>query len=302
MMTPKTHSDLVLIVDDSPETLGMLNATLEKENMTSLVALEGNQALNIANKMMPDIILLDAIMPNMDGFEVCQRLKSDPQLRSIPVIFMTGLSDSQSVVKAFEAGGIDYITKPISHPELIARIRVHLANTRLTTSVQSAMDLAGQYIFAVTSNGNLLWSTPQVNQLLDNYEEENLWSPENLPNQLKKWLKCSPNMGMEFTLTIEEEKHKIIYLGQTSDNEFLLRLLNNNSENEISVLQSRLSLTPREAEVLLWISKGKTNKEIGQILEASPKTINKHSEKIYKKLEVDNRTSAASKAIQFLDH
>jgi len=164
------------------------------------------------------------------------------------------------------------------------------------------MDLAGQYIFAVTSNGNLLWSTPQVNQLLDNYEEENLWSPENLPNQLEKWLKCSPNMGMEFTLTIEEEKHKIIYLGQTSDNEFLLRLLNNNSENEISVLQSRLSLTPREAEVLLWISKGKTNKEIGQILEASPKTINKHSEKIYKKLEVDNRTSAASKAIQFLDH
>ena len=301
-MNTNTDSDLVLIVDDSPETLGMLNATLEKENMTSLVALEGNQALSIASKMVPDIILLDAMMPNMDGFEVCQRLKSDPQLRSIPVIFMTGLSDTQSVVKGFESGGVDYITKPIVHSELIARIRVHLANNRLTNSVQSAMDLAGQYIFAVSKTGDLLWSTPQVNQLLEHYEQENLWSPSKLPAQLKKWIDCNPSMGMEFTLTIDNEKHKVIYLGKSSDNEFLLRLLNSNSDDEASILQNRLSLTPREAEVLLWIAKGKTNKEIGQILEASPKTINKHSEKIYKKLEVDNRTSAASKALQYLDH
>ena len=146
----------------------------------------------------------------------------------------------------------------------------------------------GQYIFAVSKTGDLLWSTPQVNQLLEHYEQENLWSPSKLPAQLKKWIDCKPSMGMEFTLTIENEKHKVIYLGKSSDNEFLLRLLNNNSDNEASILQNRLSLTPREAEVLLWIAKGKTNKEIGQILEASPKTINKHSEKIYKKLEVDN--------------
>lgn len=301
-MNANIDSNLVLIVDDSPETLGMLNAALEKENMTSLVALEGNQALSIASKMLPDIILLDAMMPNMDGFEVCQRLKSDPQLRNIPVIFMTGLTDTQSVVKGFESGGVDYITKPIVHTELIARIRVHIANTRLTNSVQSAMDLAGQYIFAVTQTGDLLWSTPQVNQLLDHYEQENIWAPQKLPNQIKKWLACNPSMGMEFTMTIADEKHKVIFLGKSSDNEFLLRLLNNNSEDEVAILQSRLSLTPRESEVLLWIAKGKTNKEIGQILEASPKTINKHSEKIYKKLEVDNRTSAASKALQYLDH
>lgn len=301
-MINKADSDLILIVDDSPETLGMLNAALEKENMTSLVALEGNQALSIASKMMPDIILLDAMMPNMDGFEVCTHLKNDPQLRSIPVIFMTGLSDTQSVIKGFESGGVDYITKPIVHSELIARIRVHLANTRLTTSVQNAMDLAGQYIFAVDKNGSLLWLTPQVNQLLEKYEGHDLWESKALPAQLKKWLNCSPSMGMEFTLSIDNESHKVIYLGKASDNEFLLRLLNNNTESEASIIQERLSLTPREAEVLLWITKGKTNKEIGQILEASPKTINKHSEKIYKKLEVDNRTSAASKAIQFLDH
>lgn len=296
------ENDLVLIVDDSPETLGMLNTALEKENMTSLVALEGNQALNIASKMMPDIILLDAMMPNMDGFEVCERLKNDPQLRSIPVMFMTGLSDTESIVKGFEAGGVDYITKPIVHSELIARIRVHLANTRLTTSVQNAMDLAGQYIFAVNKNGELLWSTPQVNQLLEQHEKDNIWESNKLPLQLKKSLACSPSMGTEFALNIDKEIHKVVYLGQSSDNEFLLRLINNNTDSEASILQERLALTPREAEVLLWITRGKTNKEIGQILEASPKTINKHSEKIYKKLEVDNRTSAASRAIQFLDH
>jgi len=88
MINLKNRKELVLIVDDSPENLGMLNLALEKEGMETLVALEGGQALSIAKKMQPDIILLDAVMPNMDGFEVCKILKEDTDLKFIPVIFI----------------------------------------------------------------------------------------------------------------------------------------------------------------------------------------------------------------------
>jgi len=134
--------DLVLIVDDSADTLNILNQVVEQEGMETLVALEGPQALKIADKMRPDIILLDASMPEMDGFEVCRRLKNNPQLKSIPVVFMTGLSDIEHVIMGFDVGGIDYITKPIIHSELMARIRVHLASSRATLSAQSALNIS----------------------------------------------------------------------------------------------------------------------------------------------------------------
>ena len=139
------HQDdnLILVVDDSPDTLGMLNQAIEKANMTTLVALEGAQAIAIAKKTHPDFILLDAVMPNMDGFETCRRLKEDAELMDIPVVFMTGLSDTESIVKGFEVGGVDYLTKPINPQELIARINVHLMNARKTQSVQTALDTSG---------------------------------------------------------------------------------------------------------------------------------------------------------------
>ena len=293
---------LVLVVDDSPETLGMLSAALEKEGMTTLVALEGSQAISITQKMHPDIILMDAIMPNMDGFETCKKLKSDPQLSDIPVIFMTGLSDTENVVKGFESGGVDYINKPIIHTELMARIRVHIANTRITANVKSALDIAGQFIFAVSKEGHTLWSTPQVNQLLERACPDSDWLKDKMPKEISRWLENQPSMGMEFALALPDKMLRFVYLGFSQDKEILLRLVNTENSNEISRLQKQLELTARESEVLLWIAKGKTNREIGQILGTSPKTINKHSEKIYKKLEVDNRTSAATKALHYLDH
>lgn len=296
------EKDLVLIVDDSPETLSLLNETLEKEGMETLVALEGNQALSIARKMIPDIIILDAMMPSMSGFEVCKRLKEDPELRSIPVIFMTGLSDTESVVKGFDAGGIDYITKPIVNTELLARMRVHLANSRVALSAQSALDLAGQYIFAVDETGNMRWSTPQVNQLLGVSNNQQSWVSEHFADEIKEWFSSEPSMGMHFTLKSPNPSFKVFFLGKASANEYLLRLVDQESGNEAFALKDSWKLTAREAEVLFWIAKGKTNREIGQILGTSPRTINKHSENIYKKLEVENRTTAAAKALEHLQH
>ncbi len=294
--------DFVLIVDDSPENLGMLNDALEREGMETLVALDGMQALSIARKMSPDIILLDAMMPKMDGFQVCHSLKQDPDLKSIPVIFMTGLTDSDSVIKGFTSGGIDYVTKPINNLELIARIRVHLSNNRLTRSAQSALDIAGQYVFAVDGSGKLVWSTSQVSKLFEASEKNSLWLNTQLHLELKFWLASSPSNGMSLRLNAPQQVLKVVFLGKENANEYLLRLIDTELPNESELLQTSLNLTAREAEVLLWITKGKTNRDIGKILGISPRTINKHSENIYKKLDVENRTSAAAKASDFLDH
>ena len=151
---------IVLVVDDSPESLGMLNATLNKAGLTVLVALSGAQALSIVEKVQPDVVLLDAIMPEMDGFDTCQKLKE--KLPSTPIIFMTGLNDSEHVIHGFEVGGVDYITKPVVPDEVLARIKVHSHNAKLAKSAQFALDYAGQYIFCVSKQGRLEWATPYL--------------------------------------------------------------------------------------------------------------------------------------------
>lgn len=296
------ESYLALIVDDSTDTIAMLNDALEKAGISTLVALEGNQALSIARKMLPDIILLDAVMPNMDGFEVCTRLKLDPELKYTPVIFMTGMSDTEHVVRGLNAGGIDYITKPINTTELVARIRVHITNNRLAMSAKSALDIAGQYVMSVKLDGSVIWSTPQVNQLLEAATGATQWLDRELGDQIAGWLKHSPARDMGLTVKAPNRALKLVLLGETAAGEFLLRVVDQDSPNDANVLQEALDLTNRQAEVLYWIAKGKTNGEIGLILGTSPRTVNKHLEKIYKKLGVENRTAAAARAIQYLQH
>ena len=86
--------------------------------------------MRIVDQITPDIVLLDAVMPGMDGFETCRRLKRDAGLDNVPIIFMTGLAETEHIVRGLEAGGVDYVTKPIVIEEMLARIRVHLANAR----------------------------------------------------------------------------------------------------------------------------------------------------------------------------
>ncbi len=292
--------DLVLVVDDSPETVGMLNDTLENAGMTTLVALEGSQALNIAQRMLPDLILLDAVMPQMDGFEVCRRLKANPELQSIPVIFMTGLKDTDRVVQGFEVGGVDYVSKPIVANELIARMRVHLANARLTQSARTALDTAGQCMFAVDRRGKVLWTTPQVNRLLE-AANQGKWLEQKLEMEIGMWLTHEPNVGMGVNLCSPGRPLRLIYLGSNGHSELLLRLVDNEKQDEANALKQQFRLTAREAEVLLWLARGKTNRDIGQILGTSPRTVNKHLEQVYKKLSVENRTAAAAKAVPLLE-
>ncbi|HAC28180.1 MAG TPA: DNA-binding response regulator, partial [Marinobacter hydrocarbonoclasticus] len=144
MKHPDDRKTVVLVVDDAIDSIRMINDALEEAGMTVLVALEGNQALTISQNITPDVVLMDALMPNMDGFETCRRLKENPAFADIPIIFMTGLSDTEHVVMGLNAGGVDYVTKPIDTTELLARMAVHLANARMTRSARCALDTAGQ--------------------------------------------------------------------------------------------------------------------------------------------------------------
>tara|TARA_R110002072_G_scaffold112331_4_gene241373 strand:+ start:25190 stop:26107 length:918 start_codon:yes stop_codon:yes gene_type:complete len=292
--------DVVLIVDDMPETLSMLNDTLDEAGLKVLVALEGEQALMIAANIVPDVILLDAIMPNMDGFETCRRLKENPDLAHIPVIFMTGLSDTESVLKGFEVGGVDYLTKPIIADQLIARIKAHLSNARLTSSAYAALDSAGQYLISSNLKGDFLWATPMAHQLFNQTGANATWLDSELSVYLTTILDERYNKEKELTVQTPVKELHLKYIGQTGNDEYLLRIIDPERPCEVEILKDKFKVTTREAEVLLWISKGKTNREIGTILSMSPRTVNKHLEQIFSKLEVDNRTSAAYSAFKVL--
>jgi DNA-binding response OmpR family regulator/DNA-binding CsgD family transcriptional regulator len=299
--------DIVLIVDDSPDTLRMLTDALEEAGMTALVALEGDQALAIVEKITPDIILMDAVMPSIDGFETCRRLKHNKALAHVPVIFMTGLSETQDIVKGLEAGGVDYVTKPIVPDELLARIRVHLANARLANSARAALDASGRYLLATDASGALLWCTPQTAKLLALAFADFHGPGYVLPASVQEWIRLRSRLGvtsMSESIALVSEssplKFQLSYVGQVAPDEILLRLIEAEAENDNLVLKRRLALTQRESEVLMWIARGKSNRDIAEILSLSPRTVNKHLEQIYAKLGVENRASAAALAVRML--
>lgn len=216
-LKPERTQGTVLVVDDAPDTLRMLCDALADEGYTVLVARDGQQALNRLDVVTPDVILLDAVMPGLTGFETCQRIKAHADWSAIPVIFMTGLSETADVVAGFDAGGVDYVVKPVRIEEILARLTTHVRNARLTRQAMAAM-----------RQGH------------------------------------APTEGA----------------ASTSDTARL----------------DEAALTPRETEVLGWLAKGKTNRDIADILGMSHRTVNKHLEHIFEKLGVETRAAAAALA------
>lgn len=213
LTSPADHG-VILIVDDTPDNLALLSDALDAAGYMVLVALDGSSALNRLQRRRPDLILLDAMMPGLDGFETCRRIKQQPDTADIPVLFMTALTDSEHVVEGFEAGAIDYVTKPIQCAEVLARVASHLRTARILQAARQASQPIG--------------------------------------------LDHAPAYGM---------------------------------------LSRRFQLTEREVEVLRWVSCGKTNKDIADILQLSPRTVNKHLEHVFVKLGVETRTAAMSVAL-----
>src|SRR5581483_11412626 len=218
--------DVALVVDDSPETLRLLTDALDGAGMTVMVALDGAAAMRIVDQITPDIILLDAVMPGIDGFETCSRLKRDAGLSNVPVIFMTGLAETEHIVRGLEAGGVDYVTKPIVIEEMLARIRVHLANARLTQSARAALDVSGRFLLAVNRLGKIMWATPQAQRLLahslSKADSDELMLPEPLQPWLEQVQQASSAAKAQPAALPDHPELKLHYMGNAGPNELLL--------------------------------------------------------------------------------
>lgn len=294
-------STTVLAVDDSPETLRFLVDALDSAGITVLVASSGQAALQSLETEIPDVILLDAVMPGMGGFETCRSIKKDPRFSHLPVIFMTGLSETEHVVEGFKAGGVDYVTKPIIADEIIARIFVHGRNARAVRHAGLALEAAGRALLAADTEGQILWATAKAKTELTAIASH-MEGGASLPSDVIGWL-IEKTTG----LVSPEEKTslpsglKFTFLASLSPAEALLAVRSPKEADPKAVLRERHSLTQREAEVLLWLAGGKSNRDIGEILGLSFRTIDKYLEQIYAKLGVENRTSAAAIALATLN-
>jgi DNA-binding response OmpR family regulator/DNA-binding CsgD family transcriptional regulator len=294
--------DTLLVVDDTPETLGFLTDTLDGAGFTVLIATDGESALRLMEQITPDLVLMDAMMPGLDGFETCRRLKRDKRSAHVPVIFMTGLTETESVIEGLAAGGVDYVTKPLVVDELLARIRVHLANARVSAGTRAALDATGRFLLASDRAGRLLWCTPKARQLLGELFPSTGDAAAALPASIMGQLMKVRSEGGQSRLLVDVggRKLEISVLSPIGPDELLFRLTELGTTADEQQLAHTLALTARESEVLLWISRGKANREIGEILAISPRTVNKHLEQIFVKLGVENRASAAARAVRAL--
>ena len=327
LMTDRAHSDVVLIVDDVPDNLSVLHDALDESGYTVLVAASGEAALQRAAQGVPDIVLLDAMMPGMDGFEVARRLKASAQTAHIPIIFMTGLTETEHLEAALQAGGVDYVTKPIKTREVIARMAVHLQGARqarqqsqMARQARNALDAFGYASIMVRlRDGRVVWQTPLARELLHRYfggMDPQAPLLQNAPEAVVQWLRRQVLMlnGQTFMLGTTEPPRMLVEQGarrltfrlheQAGDSEgggdWLLVMRESSDVAAIDAMSLSFKLTTREAEVLYWVVKGKINRDIADILGASPATIKKHLERVFAKLGVETRTAAAAMAMNRL--
>lgn len=298
----RAAGDVVLIVDDQPDNLSMLHDALDESGYTVLVALHGEGALQRAAQAQPDIVLLDAMMPGMDGFEVARRLKADPATAGIPIVFMTGLTETEHVLAAFAAGGVDYVTKPIRPREVLARLAAHVNNARQAHQARSALDAFGHATLVVRAgDGRLVWQTALARQMLQQwFGGDSPWTPP----PLLDWVRAQVAAGavgpasQAGSLVQGARRLHFTLHESTGEDEWLIVLREANDAAMLEGMMLAFKLTAREAEVLYWVVKGKTNRDVGDILGASAATVKKHLERVYEKLGVETRTAAAALAIQ----
>lgn len=289
----------ILIVDDTPDNLTVLMQMLTERGYQVRPALSGEIALNAVKAELPDLILLDIMMPGIDGFEVCSKLQSDERTQNIPIIFISALGETEDKVKGFQAGGVDYIIKPFQAEEVLARVASHLAlkNMQLQLqreveerkhaekALQKAHDELDRRIADRTAELDrkskmLMEVNAALNVLLQKREED------------KKELEEKVIFNIEKLILPYLEK-----LEMTHQNEFpesILEIIRSNL-NEITSsfthdYKSYLSkLTPAQIQVANLIRQGKTTKEIASFLHLSPATVACHRQEIRKRLSLSNK-------------
>jgi DNA-binding NarL/FixJ family response regulator len=284
----ESGGDIVLLVDDMPQSLGALTQELEADGYTVLVAHSGDAALQRLDLVVPDAILLDAMMPGMTGFEACRRIKSHPEWSHVPVIFMTGLSETAHIVEGFEAGGVDYVVKPVRAQEVLARLATHVRNARAVRMAREALDVGGMGVLVVDARGRIAWRSPQARRWLAEWMAD--------ADDVAHWLQTVGADGACRRGAADGRALMARRLGDVGMGESMWLLTVQPAGEAPASRLATASLTPRETEVLSWIAKGKTNRDVAEILGMSPRTVNKHLEHVFEKLGVETRAAAAALA------
>lgn len=289
-MNPKAK---VLVVDDTPANLALVLDALSAAGHEVLVAESGRGALALLEHNLPDLILLDVVMPGMNGFATCARIKAVPECRDVPVLFMTALDDPEQKVRAFEAGAVDYITKPVHVPEVLARVAAHLQIRALQRSL--ADELAMRYeaenqlaesldraVVLTDRTGRIVFSTRLAQALLHQHFSE--FTGHTLPAGLGA--AGSPLTARRFS--------------EPGRDDLAMFVLEEKGDPPGPGALRRLGLTPREAEVLFWVAQGKSNPDVAAILSAGVRTVHKHVENIFRKLGCETRNAATVTALEML--
>ncbi|CAB3754190.1 response regulator transcription factor [Paraburkholderia solisilvae] len=307
--------NVVLIVDDTPDNLALLSTTLQAADYAVLVALNGEAALKCLARVTPDVVLMDAMMPGMDGFETCRQLKLDSRHVHLPVIFMTALTETEHVVQGFRVGGIDYVTKPVKPNEVCARIAAHVRRAKAQRYSDAVLGLDGRAALISASDGAIRWQNSLASSRLEHYAaharggtreahgaHEAHQVPDRLPAALLNWFTTWIERGCDAQAVCEINTDGVRRTARVSGSpargEWILILEEFDDAAQTGLLAAQFGLTSREAEVLLWLSRGKTNRDISEILNMAVRTVNKHLEHLFGKLHVETRSSAVALAVK----
>jgi DNA-binding CsgD family transcriptional regulator len=204
---------------------------------------------------------------------------------------MTGLSETQHVLEGFACGGVDYVVKPLRTPEVVARLHTHTRNARITRLARDAVDVAGFGVVLVDAHGRVAWRSPQAALWLAAVSDASI--DGGLPGSVAAALSAE---SVRVTSMLSGAQLSVRNMGSVGIGETMLLLEQLQARSDTPSRLAEAALTPRETEVLSWLAKGKTNRDIGDILGMSHRTVNKHLEHVFEKLGVETRAAAAALA------
>jgi DNA-binding response OmpR family regulator/DNA-binding CsgD family transcriptional regulator len=297
----------ILIVDDVPDNLSVLFELLTQRGFHVFAADSGEQALAELQSIAPDLILLDVLMPGLNGFATCERIKADPDLADVPLLFLTALSDTVDKVKGFELGAVDYITKPIQSEEVLARVNTHLdlralrleleqRNEELDREMQWRLGAEQALKRALDTPVLLLEPTGAVHFCTETADAL-LARHGGLPPTAHR---CAWLAAEESEVLSSNGKLSVRRRRDPGGSGRALFLLVEKTQPGTSQQLTALGLTAREAEILFWVAQGKTSPEIAAIVSAATATVKRHVHHILHKLGVETRFAAALKAREAL--
>lgn len=279
-------------MDDQPANLKLLFGFLTEQDLTVHVLDSGEEALEMLSHTLPDILLLDVMMPGMDGFTLCRKIKADKRTAAIPVIFLSALDDVEDKVTAFEAGGVDYITKPFQKAEVFARVNTQLALQQAFTEIKILSSGLEDRVRERTIE--LQHSNAQLEEKKREVEENNIALKVLLDRHQKAREECEDHMATRLQKLVFPYLDLLQQKVTDAEEKEYLALISAHLDSITESFNKKLTdpgwnLTAREILVADLVKQGKSTKEIGLLLKIAPRTAERYRNSIRKKIGLSNK-------------